>query len=116
MPPVEGGGEKRSKHSEGAKSPLRGHVQDKECNIEISKDLSGQHGETKHGHNASFMQASLLCLTVSRVHSGPTSDSGHHPQSLGGKTSECLLNLVLGSSSRKTDMSAFQNSYVASNC
>lgn len=31
-----------------AMSPLRGHTKDKECYIEVSKDLSRQRGETEH--------------------------------------------------------------------
>lgn len=87
--PVESGKEKRSKGSREAKSPLRGHITDKDCYIKISKELSMHCGETEHWHSASFMQASLLCLTVLQKHLGPTLHSGLHPQSLCRRIAEC---------------------------
>lgn len=32
--------------------PLRGHTKDNDGYVEVSKDLSQQHGETEHEHNA----------------------------------------------------------------
>lgn len=62
------------------KPPLREHRKDGDCDTEVSKDLSRQRGETEPSHNASFMQASLLCLTMLHVHLGPASHSSHHPK------------------------------------